>query len=883
MAKLKNYTLGLDYPIYGAKFLNDNTLLVAGGGGEGNNGIPNKMTVIAVQPSNAKKPLKRYRELVLNEKEDCVMSLDGNNGVILAGINENTSMMRKGVNKHLRKFKFVNDHLKFVQSCQIHANANSTMYQKLTAVSSDGTSSVIVMSDNPSTVYIIDSNEDLEEKFKIMTDGDVKDISISPDGKMMCYITSNTFEAISMVTGRSVFKTNQIDLLMSRVRFINNDEVIICCSKDSNAHVIKYSIAKSKIVMQKMVCKQLRGTTSMDISNASDLIAISTSDYSILLVRIKDLKLVKKLTHVHKFAITKVTFSNDGKYLASGSAANTVNVIEIPEGFANSKSTIMTILMNILMIIIIGLFSVVVQYLYKKGHLTTMMNKSVQMYQDYQKKDDSSKYFVVNDEIDDSDFTRGLTMGNNDIITTGRQSFVSEGISVTSVTYSLILPSSEITSEKELTSVISEIVKKDSIEKQASSSSSISSSATTATSARPSVTSTIRKNSDINEDIGEPEAFLSIPPHKEVTSSSTSSTKSLISSSVSKSSTSIVKVSSSSSSVPELISESTTSSISTKSSAEVSSSVSTAKPVSSSDTNSPSIDAKSLKPLTSEVIREITKEITRVHVVTQVQVQIVTSIVTPEPSIPEPSIPEPAIVEVTKVIDLTSVVTKTATKTELQVTVVSSNAGETTRTTSSSNTVAEPSSVTLAVEPVRVVIDSAKVETVSTDSTVPVDASSVTLAVEPVRVVIDSEKVETVSAVSTVSTVSTGSTDSTASTVSTTSAGTRVSLAVEPVRVIIDSQSAAEPSSVTLAVEPERIIISGNGSSVADEIVKKELELTSSSTASTASTVSTATAKAVTKSDDISLAVEPTRIAAVSNEAVSIADSLARKQLKDEL
>lgn len=464
MAKLKNHTLRLDYPVYTARFLNNNTLLVAGGGGEGNNGVPNKMTVIAVQPENTKKPLKRYRELVLNDKEDSVMSLDASNGTILAGINENSAMMRKGVNKHLRKFKFVNDHLKFVQSCQIHANSNSTLYQKITAISQDGNSGAIVMSDNPSTVYIIDCADDLEEKYKIMTDGDVKDVSISPDGKLMTYITTATFEAISMVTGRSVFKSN-VDFSMSRVRFINNDEAIISGAKETNAVVAKFSIAKSKVVLQKVVCKNLKGITSMDVNVASDLIALSTSDYSILIVRVSDLKLVKKLNNVHKFAITKVVFSDNGKFLASGSAANTVNVVEISEGLAKSRSMLASIFYNLLAIIIIGVLAVGTKYLQQHGYIDLAYAKAMEMYESYKPKD-SSNYFVV-EEVDSNMFS-STSFAHQVADITAKSDIVSKSgdVSITSVTSMVYttntsvegtdlvseLPPSTASSEEELTS-----------------------------------------------------------------------------------------------------------------------------------------------------------------------------------------------------------------------------------------------------------------------------------------------------------------------------------------------------------------------------------------------------------------------------------------------
>ena len=391
--KLKSYSLNLGYPVYGAQFANDNTVIVAGGGGDGNNGIPNKMTAILIQPENLKKPIKRYRELTLNENEDSVMSLGVGNGTILAGINENPLMMAKGVNKHLRKFKFENDHLKFVESCQIHPNTNSTIYQKITAISNDGSIGVIVMSDTPSSIYIIETAHDLEEKFKIVTDGDVKDVTISLDGKLMCYITSSVFEVISLVTGRSVYKTT-IDFLMSKIRFLDNNEVIISGAKNKDTVIAKFSIASSKIIHQKIVFKNLKGITSMDVNIKNNLTVLATSNYSLLIVRTSDLKVIKVLNKVHDFAITKVVFSKSGSYLASCSAANTVNVVEIPENFAASKSILATVFQYIFSIIMIAFLSVGVQYLYENGYINVAYSKALEIYEHY-KPQDSSGYFTV--------------------------------------------------------------------------------------------------------------------------------------------------------------------------------------------------------------------------------------------------------------------------------------------------------------------------------------------------------------------------------------------------------------------------------------------------------------------------------------------------------
>lgn len=393
MAKLKNWSLNMGYPVYGAQFVTDNILIVAGGGGDGNNGIPNKMTAVLIQPQNEKKPIKRYRELTLNDNEDSVMSLGVGSGIILAGINENPLMMAKGVNKHLRKFKFENDHLKFLESCQIHPNTSSTIYQKITAISRDGLIGVIVMSDTPSSIYIVETSVDLEEKYKIVTEGDVKDVTISLDGKLMCYITSNVFEVISLVTGRSVFKTN-IKFLMSKVRFLDNNEVLISGSKGKDVVIAKFLIATSKIVQQKVVFKNLKGITSMDVNVKNNLTVLATSSYSLLIIRTSDLKVIKILNKVHEFAITKAVFSDNGKYLASTSAANTINVVEIPDNFAASKSILATIFQYIFSIILIALVSITAQFLYENGYIDIAINKAVEAYENF-KPQDSSNYFTV--------------------------------------------------------------------------------------------------------------------------------------------------------------------------------------------------------------------------------------------------------------------------------------------------------------------------------------------------------------------------------------------------------------------------------------------------------------------------------------------------------
>ncbi|GMG17463.1 unnamed protein product [[Candida] boidinii] len=404
MVKLTGYSYDVGYPIYGAKFVEDSTLVVAGGGGEGKNGIPNRMTALIINPDKPKKPIKKFRESQLAEDEDCAMSMDANSNVILLGVNQNSSMIKKGTNTHLRKYKYVNQHLKHVASAQISPNKDSSIYQKLTYVSPDGSYGVIAMSDDPSSLYVVDTN-DLSEKFKIATGGDVKDICISPDGKMLCYITSTVFEAISTITGRPVFRKDDFkEFSLSKIEFLDNNNVIFASvPKNGSGGIIlsEFSIAKSSTVKGATVCRNMKGLTSMAIHAKEGLLAISGSDCSISIFRLKDFSLIKTISKVHGFAITKIVFSPNGKFLASVSAANSVSVIVIPPNLATSKSMVMSVFQTLLSIILISILGIGIQYCYANGYIDKLIDMAKKP------KQDSSSYFTIQPIGESETFLKG--------------------------------------------------------------------------------------------------------------------------------------------------------------------------------------------------------------------------------------------------------------------------------------------------------------------------------------------------------------------------------------------------------------------------------------------------------------------------------------------
>lgn len=368
--KFQQAVYNIGYPAYGARFLNDNVLLVAGGGGEGNNGIPNKLTALQVS-FDKRKVIKRFRELTLNENDDSPTTLDAANNIILMGCNENSEKIKAtGENLHLRKYVFENEHLKFVASIDMDHSSKFEDYTKLTYMSQDGSVAAIASSKVPTVIRIMNPNL-LTETYEIETGNDVKDLHFSPDGKVLSYITSSTLEVISIVTGRFIVRKTDFDKswALSKIKFIGEDTVLIAAALKKGTGIVLSKVnlksGTTSVLKTRLVTTKLRGVTSMDVDPTGQLAAISGNDNSIVLVRLKNLTVAKFFKQVHSFAITKVAFSPNGKILASVSAANTIHVILVPDKLATSVPILERIVKLFINFVLIVVVAAAVQISYK--------------------------------------------------------------------------------------------------------------------------------------------------------------------------------------------------------------------------------------------------------------------------------------------------------------------------------------------------------------------------------------------------------------------------------------------------------------------------------------------------------------------------------------
>ncbi|XKU26490.1 vesicle formation at the endoplasmic reticulum [Saccharomyces cerevisiae] len=403
-----NYDVG--YPIYGAKFINEGTLLVAGGGGQFNSSFPNKITALKVN-FQKKKHIRRFREITLDSIDDAPTSLDCNNNLILVGCNElfNDSSM-ENVNHHLRKFVFEQEHLKFVASIDFNRTTDPSVFTKFVYINQRATVAAIASSEVPTVIRIIDPRN-LTENYEIETGREVNDLHFAPNGILLSYITSNSLEVASVRDGNFVARKTDFDknLVLSNIRFLNDNTLLVAASLSNSDGVslLKLDVSSKgvKILKTASFMFDLNGITSMDVSPNKKFVALSSNDNSVAIVSVEKLKLVQLVPRVHESTITKVTFSPDSRYLASTSMGNTINVLKLSGTSSSILRNIWKFFLNfVLLVVLAGAIQLgykhnVHGFIYKHAHdiYKSKFKENTAIDQG------SSSYFTINDDY------RGIT------------------------------------------------------------------------------------------------------------------------------------------------------------------------------------------------------------------------------------------------------------------------------------------------------------------------------------------------------------------------------------------------------------------------------------------------------------------------------------------
>ncbi|CAI5760652.1 unnamed protein product [Candida verbasci] len=388
MSLKESATIDVGYPIMGAKFINNKTILVAGGGGEGNNGIPNKITAIkcSFKINDVRRRLQKFREITLPSNEDSPQCLDTvklddlNEFNVLIGCNQSSQLIKTmNINNNIRKYIYtMAEHLRFNDAAQFEPEITDLEeYPKIIKISNDNTSGCFMTSKLPSTIYIFNP-DNLELKNKYESNFEVKDLAINPNNKEAILLSLNSINIISLDNGTLASSKMFDNFTFSRIKFINSKEVLISgnAKGKSGAYLFIYNIESQEITKSQLISKQFSNIVALDISTTSNLIAIASNNLTVTISNLANFKILRTFKKLHPFAITSVSFSPNGLKLATGSAANTLHVFKLPANLSKGKSMISSIFHYLFTIILIAVFGIVVQNMNESGKLNELIEYS---------------------------------------------------------------------------------------------------------------------------------------------------------------------------------------------------------------------------------------------------------------------------------------------------------------------------------------------------------------------------------------------------------------------------------------------------------------------------------------------------------------------------
>lgn len=347
-------SLDIGYPLYSAALVGDDKFLVTGGGGEGNNGIPNKISLLSItEEKDSKVELEVIDEFEIEGKNDSPTGIVYSNGDILLSCNASTDNIKAGNNTHLRKFKLDTEaqekSIKSIKSIDIAKFTDSKDYIKVTKLSPDGKTLALVSSSIPSKIYLVDTKTlEVTKKFELEDEEEVLDVSFSEHKfayvlkrKLVVLLQDEEDEAQNVLKYEYFSPSYEL----SKVEFTPEGDILIGVNlrkkrgivlllltivpsiQDDSMSAVKTKL-RIKIRKAKVLYDKPAKITSLSIQK--DLISFSTNLNSIIISDLSSFKRFKTLEKVHSFAITSVKITKDLKYIISVSVSGTVSIYQIP-------------------------------------------------------------------------------------------------------------------------------------------------------------------------------------------------------------------------------------------------------------------------------------------------------------------------------------------------------------------------------------------------------------------------------------------------------------------------------------------------------------------------------------------------------------------------
>ncbi|KAF9352153.1 hypothetical protein BGX26_009985 [Mortierella sp. AD094] len=349
---MANFSYTVGNPIFGVQFTHDDNLVLAGGGGAGGCGVPNKITIYKVNKAN--RALDVLVEKHLDNEEDAPMSLCAHpkEPALACGINSSLKKIEEGENQNCRIFQYSDTELKCVKKKGTLASKNPVDYQRTVRFNKDG--SAIVTGGTDGVVAVLNYPDLTASNSAIQFKGhEVLDVDFSADGEHIAAVSSQNLWIIAAKTGR-VLEVITNPVLNKKKPF----EFRKCRFGTGLSSKILYTAVNGDKNQKPFVCKWdtttwtrtrtmtigSRPITSCAISPDGKLIAFGSADLCIRICSGSTLKVLMTIPKAHALPVTALAFNRDASLLVSGSVDATCNVIFVPKTFPKNNNFAMLVM-----------------------------------------------------------------------------------------------------------------------------------------------------------------------------------------------------------------------------------------------------------------------------------------------------------------------------------------------------------------------------------------------------------------------------------------------------------------------------------------------------------------------------------------------------------
>ncbi|KDN39843.1 WD40 repeat-like protein [Tilletiaria anomala UBC 951] len=370
MPRVQHFSCSVGIPVYAVDFIDDDVLVYAGGGGAGRSGVANAIRIARIDGPGQR--LEQLAEIKLSRDEDApmCMTVDRQGQRILCAINSVASDMKQRQNKSLRVFSFQlgESDKEGSFSSEIKPSASSASlnitdpehYQKVLRLSqhgstllSAGTDGTLALQEYPSlrSLWPSDSRE--------FAATEIYDGSFAESGAAVVLASAAKLKVLSTVPpgkegnehGPTVLQTIQNPALggngtcaFRAARFGRGDAsrnklfTVVNASGDAGGRGKRSASARKSFVTawnaetwDLIETKHVsdKPVTSFDVSSDGTRLGFSSSDLSVGVLDSHNLRPLVRILSAHSFPATCIRFSPSGKYLVSGSADNTLRLVEL--------------------------------------------------------------------------------------------------------------------------------------------------------------------------------------------------------------------------------------------------------------------------------------------------------------------------------------------------------------------------------------------------------------------------------------------------------------------------------------------------------------------------------------------------------------------------